>query len=775
MNNNEKILDEFLLEAQEIFDQLEIDLVRLERDPHDKKLMGSIFRAMHTLKGSSGFFAFQRLEKVAHAGESLLTKMRDGLIDIDEDKTDILLTTLDCLCTIVVGIAQLRAEPQGDDSALLHRLHALGGAIEPSMSGLPGAQAPAWPVDPALHSADNMPPDPPKAAEHTPPNASLPIAAKPEPAQSSDKQDPTASLHLTDAARQTELMAPVKISIESLDKLMDLVSEMVLARNRLLSFAYHSGDANFTNTVRSIDLITLELQDRMMQTRMQPIANLWSKFPRLARDIAQECGKKIELVQIGSETELDRTLLDGIRDPLIHIIRNCIDHGIETPAVRIAQGKPEMGTVTLRSKHENGMVVIEISDDGAGIDKERIAQSALDKGLLTRDRLNRMNEQEIIDLIFLPGFSTKEQVSRFSGRGVGMDVVRTNVQKIGGSVEIATSKQGTEIRLKIPLTLAIMPAVFVQCANQRFAVPQANLLEMIRFESGDSRMEDMYGIPVFRLRNKLIPVLKLRSELKLTVEEQDSDRATQIVVVQAGGLTFGLVVDQVLFIQEVVVKSTGPLLKNTPIYSGATILGDGHVAMIFDVPGLAVHTGLVTKLLSKDFKPDLDPAPTNQEKTQTMLLFDLVHLQRVAIPLDYVDRLELFPLSRVEQRGRHEVIIYGVHIMKLIWLSDYIEDPIVRRNNYGDDINVIVHYHMGQPLGFVVKTIQDIVEIASEIILIYPPQKGIIGSSIRGEHVVSILNVDEILHLSELTPDTSVFNSSALIGSAMHTIESVAT
>jgi two-component system chemotaxis sensor kinase CheA len=328
--------------------------------------------------------------------------------------------------------------------------------------------------------------------------------------------------------------------------------------------------------------------------------------------------------------------------------------------------------------------------------------------------------------------------------------------------------------LKIPLTLAIMPAVFVQCANQRFAVPQANLLEMIRFESGDSRMENMYGIPVFRLRNKLIPVLKLRSELKLTAEDQDSDRATQIVVVQAGGLTFGLVVDQVLFIQEVVVKSTGPLLKNTPIYSGATILGDGHVAMIFDVPGLAVHTGLVTKLLSKDFKPDIDTAPLSQEKTQTMLLFDLVHLQRIAIPLDYVDRLELFPLSRVEQRGRHEVIIYGVHIMKLIWLSDYIEDPIVRRNNYGDDINVIVHYHMGQPLGFVVKTIQDIVEIASEIILIYPPQKGIIGSSIRGEHVVSILNVEEILHMSELGPDTSGFNSTGLIGNTMHTIESVA-
>ena len=772
MNNNEKILDEFLLEAQEIFDQLEIDLVRLEREPHDKKLMGGIFRAMHTLKGSSGFFAFQRLEKIAHAGESLLTKMRDGVLDVDEDKTDALLATLDCLCTIVVGIAELRAEPQGDDSALLRRLNVLGSEVPPHQDEIQSSQAQVTPKEAALPLAPQAVTQ--DAPEHPKSSASLAIAASQEPAESSDSQDPT-GLHLTEAARQSELMAPVKISIESLDKLMDLVSEMVLARNRLLSFAYHSGDANFTNTVRSIDLITLELQDRMMQTRMQPIANLWSKFPRLARDIAQECGKKIELIQIGAETELDRTLLDGIRDPLIHIIRNCIDHGIETPGERLARGKPESGTVTLRSMHENGMVVIEISDDGAGINKERVSQSALDKGLVTRERLNRMNEQEIIELIFLPGFSTKEEVTRFSGRGVGMDVVRTNVQKIGGSVEVATSSQGTEIRLKIPLTLAIMPAVFVQCANQRFAVPQANLLEMIRFESGDSRMEDMYGIPVFRLRNKLIPVLKLKDELKLAGKETDADQATQIVVVQTAGLIFGLMVDHVLFIQEVVVKSTGPLLKNTPIYSGATILGDGHVAMIFDVPGLAVHTGLATKLLSKDFKPDIDTASGSQEKTQAMLLFDLVHMQRIAIALDYVDRLEMFPISRVEQRGRLDVIIYGAHIMKLIWLSDYIEDPIVRRNNYGDDINVIVHYHMGQPLGFVVKTIQDIVEIASEIILIYPPQKGIIGSSIRGEHVVSILNVEEILSLSEFGAQTNDFNGRGLLGNSSHTIESAAT
>lgn len=722
MENNAQILDEFLLEAQEIFDQLDTDLVRLEQDPQDQKLLASIFRAMHTLKGSSGFFAFQRLEKVAHAGESLLTRLREGALQLDPEKTDALLATLDRLRSIVQGVAQERHEPPGDDSALLLRLTTL-------------TQGRPWPGE-----------APDKASTET--ETSALASGADDDANAASTAQSSADLQLHERGKSTELLAPVKISVESLDKLMDLVSEMVLARNRLLSFANHSGDTNFSSTVRTIDLITLELQERMMKTRMQPISTVWAKFPRLVRDLAQDCGKKVQLVQIGAETELDRALLEGIRDPLIHIIRNSVDHGIETPAQRLAQGKPETGTITLRSKHENGMVVIEIADDGAGINLDLVANTAVQKSLVTSERIARMADREIIDFIYLPGFSTKASITKLSGRGVGMDVVRTNVQQIGGSVEVATSALGTELRLRIPLTLAIMPAVFVQCAAQRFAIPQNNLLEMIRFEQADARLEDFYGVPVFRLRNTLIPVVYLGQELGLGPHSAANGEAIHVVVVQAAGLVFGLVVDKVLFMQEVVVKSAGPLLKNTSIYSGATILGDGHVAMIFDVGGIAVRSGLVSKLLDKDFQSEIASPATLATSTQSMLLFDLAHLPRMAIALDYVDRLEMFSINRIEQRGQQDVIIYGDKIMKLIWLSDYLEDVSTRRNPYQETINVIVHYHDGQPLGLVVSHIHDIVEIASEIVLILPPQKGLIGSAIHGDQVVSILNVEEILRLS---------------------------
>jgi len=760
MDNNDQILDEFLLEAQEIFDQLDLDLVQLEQTPDDKKLLGSIFRAMHTLKGSSGFFGFHRLEKVAHAGESLLSKVREGTLRIDEEKTNYLLATLDRLRDIVSGIAEQRLEAAGDDSTLIAALKALAAGesapSEPAPAEQPTAVAEqaavvAVQVQASRGSAAAALPEPPLA---TP---AVALAAKENSATVIEAYAadvaPSADIPAREGVKHTELTAPVKINVELLDKLMNLVSEMVLARNRLLSFATNSGDINFTSTVRTIDIITLELQERMMKTRMQPVSNVWGKFPRLVRDISSECGKKVELIQIGAETELDRTLLEGIRDPLIHIIRNSVDHGIETPEVRLAKGKKESGTITLRSMHESGMVVIEIADDGGGIDIPLVAKMAVLKGLVTAERAARMADREIIDFIYLPGFSTKAAVTTLSGRGVGMDVVRTNVQQIGGTVDIATSERGTNLRLRIPLTLAIMPAVFIQCGGQRFAIPQSNLFEMIRHEKNGPNpgLENFYGVPVFRLRNKLIPIIYLKSELGLDDADEVEQDALNIVVVQTAALCFGLVVDKVLFMQEVVVKSVGTLLKGTTIYSGATILGDGRVAMIFDIGGIAVRSGLISQLLDKDFQADIPEAPVEDLKTQSMLLFDLNNFKRIAIPLDYVDRLEMFAMSKVERRGNHNVIIYGDQIMKLVWLSDFVEEPGSRSAHPTDAINVIVHYHNGQPLGFVVKVIHDIVAISSEIILISPPQPGIMGSSILGDSVVSILNVQEILQLNHLS------------------------
>ena len=795
MENNDQILDEFLLEAREIFDQLDIDFVQLEQTPNDKKLIGNIFRAMHTLKGSSGFFAFHRLEKVAHAGESLLSKLRDGALSLNTDMADALLETSDRLREIINTISALRAEPDGDDSNLIENLKALTegkASIKTTNTADTNSQNSANPkpvVNAELSSDDSLIISKQDNAIESPPiQSELDATPKVDIKLDSDVTQIFQSIEASTShpqtvendpmgvSKSTEIAAPVKVSVELLDKLMNLVSEMVLARNRLLSFASNSVDLNFMGTVRTIDMITLELQERMMKTRMQPISQVWTKFPRLVRDISHECGKKVELIQIGSETELDRTLLEGIRDPLVHIIRNSVDHGIETPEQRLAAGKKEIGTVTLKSMHENGMVVIEITDDGAGINIPLVAKKAVEKGLITQEKLAKSSDREIIDFIYLPGFSTKEKITNLSGRGVGMDVVRTNVQQIGGSVDIASSSKGTTLRLRIPLTLAIMPAVFVRCKDQRFAIPQNNLFEMVRHEpKPDSPgLEDFYGVPVFRLRNKLIPLLFLTKELNLSNDYPNPNEPLSIVVVQAAGIRFGLVVDEVLFMQEVVVKPIGPLLKTTNVYSGATILGDGRVALIFDIAGMAVRSGLISKLMDKQFEDEIEGDVESEKDTEPMLLFDLLDLDRIAIPLNYVDRLEMFHASKVEQRGNSDVILYGDQIMKLIWLSEYVEGS-TQKGLYGDEkLSVIVHYHNGNPIGFVVKQIHDIVSIPSEIIMISPPQKGILGSSIVDESVVSILDVKDILTLSGLSryvepnvvntlnPNLSISNASAV-------------
>ena len=739
MDNNDQILDEFLLEAQEIFDQLDLDFVALEQNPDDKKLVGNIFRAMHTLKGSSGFFAFHRLEKVAHAGESLLSKIRDGALALNEEITDALLGTSDCLREIVANIQKQRIESTGDDSALIEWLKFLtdGGKDFPrpgkaAISSAP--QVPAPVIDQPLNEVK-------EALNSVQEPSPLPIADPVEVSETKDGAEPE---------RSTEVAAPIKVSVELLDKLMNLVSEMVLARNRLLSFARTSGDLAFNNTVRRIDTVTLELQERMMKTRMQPISQVWTKFPRLVRDIAQDTGKKVELIQIGAETELDRTLLEGIRDPLVHIIRNSVDHGIESPGERAAKGKPEQGTVKLRSFHENGMVVIEIADDGAGINVPLVAKKAVEKGLVTAERAAKLSEREIIDFIYLPGFSTKDQISNLSGRGVGMDVVRTNIQEIGGNVNIATSGQGTRLRLSIPLTLAIMPAVFVRCKEYSYAIPQVNVFEMLRYEpkQGVPGVEDFYGVPVFRLRDKLIPLVFLNHELKLDDRLPPVDQPLNIVIVQAAGIRFGIVVDEVLYMQEVVVKSVGPLLKGTPVYSGSTILGDGRVALIFDIAAIAVRSGIIAKLADNQFEQDISTAIGANTDEQQMLLFDLLGLERLVMPLDAVDRLEMISASRIDRRGNEAVVLYGSKIMKLISLTHYVEGA-THKSLYGDEtVPVIVHYHKGQPIGFIVKKVHNIVNVPTQAVMISQPQRGIMGSVIVNDSVMSILNVQEILSLS---------------------------
>ncbi len=769
--SDDDILDEFIIEAREILDQLDIDFVRLEETPDDKKLVGNIFRAIHTLKGSSGFFAFKRLEKVSHAGETLLGKIRDGVLALDTQKTTILLSTLDTLRIIIEGIEKTHQEPEGDDTSLIKNLLALASGDEIQTPLTPSSELTQVSTPdlvaliPEVVSAEVPAPTEEKTdvEKELPNRGSNTVTAN---TQSNNQasitneivsaeeasEESTEHVFAADPGKNIEVAAPVKVNLELLDKLMNLVSEMVLARNRLLPFTTEFAHHGFSSAVRTIDLLTLELQERMMKTRMQPISQVWTKFPRLIRDVSNECQKKVTLIQEGAETELDRSLLDAIRDPLVHIIRNSIDHGIETPSDRIAAGKPEIGKVLLRATHENGMVVIEIADDGAGVNFDAVRQKAIEKSLVSVQEAEKLNDLQLLEFIFLPGFSTKAKVTNLSGRGVGMDVVKTNISNIGGSIDIDSPRgKGTNIRLKIPLTLAIMPALFVRCHTEKYAIPQSSILEMVRLDlaSDKTGLEDFYGTPVFRLRDKLVPLLFLNHQLEFNQNLPSPDEVINIAILQSSGIRFGLVVDEVLNMQEVVVKPLGPLLKEVQDFGGATILGDGRVALILDIDGLAVQSGLVAKVQSRPLNETSTSILENEEEI-SMLLFELSGLDKLAIPLEHVERLEIVMPNKVQKNGNQNVIQYGNHIMQLLYLDEYISGAKPHSREIEHPISVIVHYVNDLPIGLVVSQVHDIIHVSKKLHEPSPPQRGLLGCASLAENVINIIDVQEILMMSQL-------------------------
>ncbi|MBI1831598.1 MAG: chemotaxis protein CheA, partial [Planctomycetes bacterium] len=521
----DSIVKEFLVESHENLDQLDRDLVSLEKDPQNRERLGSIFRTIHTIKGTCGFFGFSKLESVTHVGENLLSQLRDGLLVLDPERTSALLALVDAVRVMLGNIENTGADGDGDYHALIHRLTQLQEQREPHAvsPGSAPASAPA-PVEgiPSFGEA-------------------LILAGKATPGQVLDAvkqqiegdplrigeilvekgvlqpQDVREALTLQEGKAGAVSETSIRVDVSLLDKLMNLVGELVLARNQILQFNATKDDTAFLSTTQRLNLITTELQEGVMKTRMQPIGNIWNRFPRVVRDLAVTCGKEVRLEMKGKETELDKTIIEAIKDPLTHIIRNSVDHGIEKPEVRQALGKPTTGTLRLRAFHEGGQVNIEISDDGAGIHVERVRAKAIERGLITREQAARMNERDANHLIFLPGFSTAEKVTNVSGRGVGMDVVKTNIEKIGGTVDMQSQPgQGTTLKIKIPLTLAIIPALIVTSGGGRFAIPQVNLLELVRLEGEQAkkkRIELIHGAPVYRLRGNLLPLVYLNQEL----------------------------------------------------------------------------------------------------------------------------------------------------------------------------------------------------------------------------------------------------------------------
>lgn len=548
----------------------------------------------------------------------------------------------------------------------------------------------------------------------------------------------------------------IRVDVSLLDNLMNLVGELVLARNQIMQLTASQQDTAFLAQSQRLNLITTELQESAMQTRMQAIGNVWSKFPRVVRDLSLACGKSVRLEMEGEDTELDKTLIESIRDPLTHLVRNSVDHGIETSAAREAAGKPSEGVLSLRAFHEGGQVNIEIADDGAGIDPEKIRAKALAKGLITAEDAARLGDREVVNLIFLPGFSTAEAITNVSGRGVGMDVVKTNIERIGGSVDVTSVVgEGATFRVKIPLTLAIIPALVVTSSGDRYAIPQASLLELVRLEHGSSggSIETIQGTPVYRLRGNLLPLVDLQYELGGRARTAEDGGAVNIVVLQADDRQFGLVVEGVQDTAEIVVKPLSQHLKAISSFAGATIMGDGRVGLILDVMGLAQRAKVVAEVRERALADALD-ANVAVER-QSLLLFRTPDDGRMAIPLIAVDRLEEFARTSVEYAGDWDVVQYREDILPLVHVSAELPErrkrsrtPTTAEGGVSESIQVIVHVSAGRRVGLVVDQILDIVEENYDL---QPAGRaGVLGTVVIHDRVTEVLDLVSLVSSVDL-------------------------
>jgi len=615
---------EFIAESQEGLDRMERCLTELETRPGDSaQLVGEIFRSVHTIKGTTGFLGFERLEKLAHVGEHLLGSLREGKLAVTSELISGLLRLLDglrAILTLIEATGSEGARVGDEDSALIAELAALN-EEGPAVTLAAGPAAASVSLQPAVPAA-----------------MAAGVAAL------SDKT--------------------LRIDVEVLNRMMNLVGELVLTRNQMLQSGVEA--TNFPELARRLDSVTADLRETVMQARMQPVGNLFGKFPRMVRDLAQTCGREVRIEFSGQETGLDKSLLEAIKDPLTHAVRNAVDHGIEAPPVRVMAGKPSEGCLKLRAFHQSGSVVIELADDGAGIAIERVLAKAIERGLVTQEQAADMTEREALQLIFLPGFSTAAAVTTVSGRGVGMDVVRANVEKVGGSVELESKVGvGTTLRLRVPLTLAIVPALVVRSGGQSFALPQSALVELVYVPKRDEEraVERMGAAELYRLRERLLPVVWLDRLLGLETRNGEDRHGFYMAVLEAEGCRYGLVVDDLLAPEEIVVKPLSAVLKEIGLFSGATVLGSGMLALILDIGATAARAGV--KPVEEEIK-EAEVVEGNTEGSEvSLLVFEARARERTALPLDVVERIESVPLTQVEYAGGRPMLQYRGELLTL--------------------------------------------------------------------------------------------------------------
>jgi two-component system, chemotaxis family, sensor kinase CheA len=754
------LLREFLTETSESLDTVDNQLVRFEQEPNNAKILDNIFRLVHTIKGTCGFLGLPRLEALAHAGETLMGKFRDGM-PVTAEAVTLILSSIDRIKEILGGLEATEAEPDGNDQDLITKLEKMverGMETMPQSPSAPAKSAVAQdtmvtqtlerPLRPGEVSLDELerafretttemvPPAAPKARPAAAPGPRPASSKEAKPAVRKSAPEPD-SVEGDRVANQS-----IRVNVDTLEHLMTMVSELVLTRNQLLEISRRNEDTEFKVPLQRLSNVTAELQEGVMKTRMQPIGNAWQKLPRIVRDLAGELGKQIELEMHGADTELDRQVLDLIKDPLTHMVRNSADHGLETAAERLAAGKPEQGTIRLSAYHEGGHIIICIADNGRGLSTEKIKAKALVNGLVSETELEKMTEAQIHKFIFAPGFSTAAAITSVSGRGVGMDVVRTNIDQIGGTIDIkSVAGEGSSVTIKIPLTLAIVSALIVEAGGDRFAIPQLSVVELVRARANsEHRIERIKDTAVLRLRNKLLPLMHLKKLLKMEDGSSSDPENGFIVVTQVGSQTFGIVVDGVFHTEEIVVKPMSTKLRHIDMFSGNTILGDGAVIMIIDPNGIAQALGASGAATHEIADENAALRASSAEQLTSLLVFRAGSTQPKAVPLGLVTRLEEIAADKMElSNGRH-MVQYRDQLMPLVQMSGVTVattgvQPILV---FADD---------GRSMGLVVDEIIDIVEEKLNI-EVAGGEAGILGSAVIKGQATEVIDVGHFLPMA---------------------------
>ncbi len=727
----EDLLREFLTETSESLDVVDNELVRFEQEPNNDEILGRIFRLVHTIKGTCGFIGLPRLEALAHAAETVMGKFRDGS-PVTSEAVSLVLATIDRLKSILAELEATQAEPAGSDGDLIVQLEqmALDGAApmpakEDVTIGTLSPQVLERPLRPGEVSLDDLE----RAFRDTP-----------GPEEKKEKREAdrrTGDRRSTDGASSAS--QTLRVSVDTVERLMTMVSELVLTRNQLLEIVRRHSESEFKVPLQRLSNVTAELQEGVMKTRMQPIGNAWAKLPRIVRDLAHELGKEIELEMHGAETELDRQVLDIIRDPLTHMVRNSADHGLEMPEDRVKAGKPAKGTIRLSAYQASGQIVIEIADDGRGLNTAKIRKRAIEVGLISED--DHPSEAQLHKMIFAPGFSTAEKVTSVSGRGVGMDVVKTNIDQIGGTIDLkSTQGRGSTFSIKIPLTLAIVPALIVQSGGERYAIPQVAVVELVHRGSNANLVEEINGALVLRLRDKLLPLLSLNQLLKLP-KQNVSDAEAFVVVMQVGTSVFGIVVDDVLHTEEIVVKPVASSLRDIKVLGGNTILGDGSVILILDPNGIADQVGATREERTADsFSAKGQSIGDDALKSVSMLMFRSGSGALKAVPLSLVTRLEEIEASKIERSSGRPMVQYRGGLMPLV--------PADENAKLAEEgmQPLLVFTDGGRSVGLIVDEIVDIVEDRLEI-KVTSETPGVLGSAIIRDQATEVIDVAHFLPL----------------------------